>query len=60
MVDVLDFGRAMAPKEGHLKRINLINIHIDNVWMRIHPIKIQSGGHSDENDITNFSNVIFE
>ena len=33
---------------------------IDNVWMRIFHIKIQSGGHSDENNITNFCNVIFE
>ena len=33
---------------------------IDNVWMRIFHIKIQSGGPTDENDITNFGNVIFE
>ena len=33
---------------------------IDNVWMRLHHIKIQSGGLGDENDITNFGNVIFE
>jgi hypothetical protein len=33
---------------------------IDNVWMRIRRIKIKNGGHSDENDITNFGNVIFE
>ena len=25
---------------------------IDNVWMRLHHIKIQSGGHTDENNIT--------
>ena len=41
----------------------LIKITIDpfdNVWrMNLH-IKIQSGGHSDENNITNFCNVIDE
>ena len=33
---------------------------IDNVWMRIFHIKIQSGGPGDENNITNFCNVIDE
>jgi hypothetical protein len=33
---------------------------IDNVWTRIHHIKIQRRGHTDENNITNFGNVIDE
>ena len=33
---------------------------IDNVWMKKFHIKIQNGGHSDENSITGFCNVIFE
>tara|TARA_R110002096_G_scaffold403223_1_gene600745 strand:- start:451 stop:642 length:192 start_codon:yes stop_codon:yes gene_type:complete len=33
---------------------------IDNVWrMKLHT-QIQRRGHTDENDITNFGNVIFE
>ena len=41
----------------------LIKITIDpfdNVWRMHHHIKIQRRGHTDENDITNFGNVIFE
>ncbi len=33
---------------------------IDNVWRTMLHIKIQSGGHTDENNITCFCNVIFE
>ena len=33
---------------------------IDNVWMKKFHIKIQKRGPTDENDITNFGNVIFE
>jgi hypothetical protein len=45
--DVGDFGTAMAQKEGHLKRISFINIHIDNVWMKIRRIKIKKKDHTD-------------
>jgi hypothetical protein len=40
--------------------IDIMLHHIDNVWRTKVHIKIQNGGHSDENDITNFGNVIFE
>ena len=38
-----------------------IILHLtDNVWKKKYHIMIQSGGPTDENDITNFGNVIFE
>jgi Flp pilus assembly CpaF family ATPase len=33
---------------------------IDNVWKKKYHIMMQSGGHTDENSITNFCNVIDE
>ena len=62
----MDFGwRQTMEPEADTREVlfGLIEIMlnlIDNVWMRIHHIKIQSGGHTDENDITNFGNVIDE
>ena len=38
-----------------------IILHLtDNVWRTMLHIKIQSGGHTDENSITGFCNVIDE
>ena len=62
----MDFGwsQTMEPEAGTREvQFGLIEIMlnlIDNVWMRLHHIKIQSGGHTDENSITNFCNVIDE
>ena len=54
----------MEPEAGTREvQFGLIEIMlnlIDNVWRKNLHIKIQRRGHTDENDITNFGNVIFE
>ena len=62
----MDFGwsQTMEPEAGTREvQFGLIEITldpIDNVCrMKLHT-QIQIRGHTDENDITNFGNVIFE
>jgi flagellar motor protein MotB len=50
----------MATKEVLGGLIEITLDLIDNVWRMQSHIKIQIRGHTDENDITNFGNVIFE
>ena len=56
----IGYSQEMATKEvlGGLTKLALDPI--DNVWRMYHHIKIQKRGHTDENDITNFGNVIDE
>ena len=57
----MDFGWSpMVIREVLGGLIEIMLDPFDNVWRKNLHIKIQSGGPSDENDITNFGNVIFE
>ena len=58
----MDIGQSqtMATREVQGGLIEITLDPIDNVWrMKLHT-QIQRRGHTDENDITNFGNVIFE
>ena len=53
-------GSRSGHKKGTIGLIDIMLHLIDNVWKMQSHIKIQRRGHTDENDITNFGNVIFE
>ena len=50
----------MATREVQGGLIEITLDPIDNVWRMKPHTQIQRRGHTDENDITSFGNVIFE